>query len=56
MTLEVLFCIDEKTLVNKMTIGLNNGIVENKNFIVHDIYQQVRYIKNVYILVVVKIF
>ena len=32
----------------------NNGIIENKSFIVHDIYYQEKYTINVYVLVVVK--
>ena len=37
-----------------MMIGSNNGIIENKSFIVH-IYQQEIYIKNDYNLAAVKI-
>lgn len=37
-----------------MMKGSNNGIIENDSFILHDTYQQERYVKNVYILIVVK--
>lgn len=37
-----------------MMKGSHNGIIENDSFILHDTYQQGRYVKNVYILIVVK--
>ena len=36
-------------------IGWINRVIESKSFIVHDIYQQERYMKNVHILEPVKI-
>ena len=37
-----------------MMKGSNNRIIESDSFILHDTYQQGRYVKNVYILIVVK--